>query len=74
MLKFQLWLTKALLEHLKPDGQIRVEPNIALVKDLLEEDVDGHVIYSMKKLLELLNLIGKININRLLACMSSQLK
>jgi len=39
MLKFQLWLTKAMLE------QIRVEPNIAMVKDLLEEDVDGHVIY-----------------------------
>ena len=29
----------------KPDEQIRVEPNIAMVKDLLEEDVDGHVIY-----------------------------
>ena len=29
----------------KPDEQIRVKPNIAMVKDLLEEDVDGHVIY-----------------------------
>ena len=29
----------------KPYEQIRVEPNIATVKDPLEEDVDGHVIY-----------------------------
>ena len=29
----------------KPDEQIRVEPNIAIVKDLLEEDMDGQVIY-----------------------------
>ena len=29
----------------KPDEQIRIEPNIAMVKGLLEEDVDGHVIY-----------------------------
>ena len=28
--------------------KIRVEPNIAMVKDLLEEDVDGHVIYFCK--------------------------
>ena len=29
----------------KPDEQIKVEPIIAMVKDLLEEDIDGHVIY-----------------------------
>ena len=29
----------------KPDEQIKVEPSIAMVKDLLEEDIDGHVIY-----------------------------
>ena len=29
----------------KPDEQIKVEPSIAMVKDLLEEDMDGHVIY-----------------------------
>ena len=29
----------------KPDEQIKVEPSIAMVKDLLEENVDGHVIY-----------------------------
>ena len=34
MLKIQPWSTKAILE-----------PSITMVKDLLEEDVDGHVIY-----------------------------
>ena len=29
----------------KPDEQIKVEPSIAMVKDILEENVDGHVIY-----------------------------
>ena len=29
----------------KPDQQIKVEPSIAMVKDLLEEDMDGHAIY-----------------------------
>ena len=29
----------------KPDEQIKVEPSIGMVKDLLEEDIDGHVIY-----------------------------
>ena len=29
----------------KPDEQIKVEPSIAMVKDLLEYDMDGHVIF-----------------------------
>ena len=58
----------------KPDAQIKVEPSIAMVKHLLEEDMDGHVIYFVKKLLELPNLIKKKNIDLLLACPSSQLK
>ena len=29
----------------KPDEQIKVEPSVAMVKDLLEENIDGHVIY-----------------------------
>ena len=28
-----------------PLEQIKVEPNIAMVKDLLDDDLDGHVIY-----------------------------
>ena len=29
----------------KPAEQIKVEPSIAMVKDLLVENIDGHVIY-----------------------------
>ena len=29
----------------KPSEQIKVEPSVAMVKDLLVENIDGHVIY-----------------------------
>ena len=29
----------------KPFEQIRVEPSVAMVKDLLVDNIDGHVIY-----------------------------
>ena len=29
----------------RPSEQIKVEPNIAMVKDLLVDNIDGHVIY-----------------------------
>ena len=29
----------------KPSEQIKVEPSIAMVKDLLADNIDGHVIY-----------------------------
>ena len=45
MLKLQLWLTKVILRHLNPPEQIKVEPSIAMVKDLLANNIDGHVIY-----------------------------
>ena len=45
MLKLQLWLTKVILRHLNPPEQIKVEPSIAMVKDLLVDNIDGHVIY-----------------------------
>ena len=38
-------VNKSYVRTPKPDEQIKVEPNIAMVKDLLEEDMDGHVIY-----------------------------
>ena len=43
MLKFQLWSTKFILEHL-PDEEIKVEASVAMVKDLLVENLDGHGI------------------------------
>ena len=29
----------------KPSEQIKVEPSVAMIKDLLEENIDEHVIY-----------------------------
>ena len=67
-------VNKSYIRTHKPNEQSKVEPSIAMVKDLLEEDIDGMLCTSEKKLLELLNLIEKINIDLLLACPSSQLK
>ena len=58
--KVSTMVNKSYIRISKPDEQIRVKPNIAMVKDLLEEDVDGHVVYFCEKLLELLNLMEKI--------------
>ena len=38
-------VNKSYIRTPKPDEQIKVEPSIDMVKDLLEEDIDGHVIY-----------------------------
>ena len=38
-------VNKSYIRSPKPDEQIKVEPSIAMVKDLLEEDMDEHVIY-----------------------------
>ena len=38
-------VNKSYIRTPKPDEQIKVEPSVAMVKDLLEENVDGHVIY-----------------------------
>ena len=65
MLKLQLWLTKSYVRTPKPSEQIKVEPSVSMVKDLLVDNIDGHVIYSVVKLLELLNLKEKINIDQL---------
>ena len=42
MLKLQLWFIKAILKRIPPE-QVKVEPNIAIVKDLLSDNIDGHV-------------------------------
>ena len=44
MLEFQLG-KQSYIRTPKPDEQIKVEPSIAMVKDLLEEDMAEHVIY-----------------------------
>ena len=38
-------VNKSYIKTPKPDEQIKVEPSISIVKYLLEEDMDGHVIY-----------------------------
>ena len=43
----------------KPDEQIKVEPSIAMVKELLEEDMDGHVIYFCEEAARIAKLDGK---------------
>ena len=44
MLKLQLWFVRVILKHLH-DLRKLVEPNIAVVKDLLADNIDGRVIY-----------------------------
>ena len=38
-------VNKSYIRTPKTYEQIKVEPSVAMVKDLLEEDIDGHVIY-----------------------------
>ena len=38
-------VNKSYIRTPKPDEQIKVEPSVAMVKDLLVENIDGHVIY-----------------------------
>ena len=42
--KVAIVVNKSYIRTPKPDEQIKVEPSISMVKDLLEEDMDGHVI------------------------------
>ena len=53
---------KSNIKTYTPPEQVKVEPNIAIVKDILSDNIDGHVIYLMK-LLELLNPVIKINLD-----------
>ena len=38
-------VNKSNIREPKPAQKIKVEPSVAMVKDLLVEDIDGHVIY-----------------------------
>jgi hypothetical protein len=42
-------VNKSYIRTPKPDEQIKVEPSVAMVKNLLEENIDGHVIYFCKE-------------------------
>src|SRR3954466_11508406 len=43
--KVSIVVNKSYIRTPKPVEQIKVEPSVAMVKDLLEENIDGHVIY-----------------------------
>ena len=45
MLKLQLWFVKAILELIHLLSKFKIEPNIGIVKDLLSDKIDGHVIH-----------------------------
>ena len=38
-------VNKSYIRTPKPAEQIKVEPSVAMIKDLLVENIDGHVIY-----------------------------
>ena len=38
-------VNKSYIRASKPAEQIKVEPSVAMVKDLLVDNIDGHVIY-----------------------------
>ena len=38
-------VNKSNIKTLKPYEQIRMEPNFAMIIDLLVDNIDGHVIY-----------------------------
>ena len=68
MLKVSTVFRKCNARTPTPPEQIKVKPSIAMVKDLLVENIDGMLFTSVMKLLELLDPILKINIDLLLAC------
>ena len=45
-----------------PPEKIKVEPSIAMVKDLLDDDLDGHVIYFCGETANIARPDNKINI------------
>ena len=72
--KFLIMVKKSNIRAPRPSEQIKVEPSVAMVKDLLVETLMGMLFIFVMKLLELPNPMKKINIDLLLACLLSQLK
>ena len=57
-----------------PPEQIKVEPSIAMVKDLLADNIDGHVIYLCDEVARIARPDIKINIDLLYVCLLFLLK
>ena len=43
--KVSIVVNKSYIRTPKPAEQIRIEPSVAMIKDLLVDNIDGHVIY-----------------------------
>ena len=58
-------VNKSYIKTPKHSEQIKVEPSIAMVKDLLVDNIDGHVIYFCDEAARIAKLILNINIDLL---------
>ena len=67
-------VNKSYVRTPKPPEQIRVEPSVAMVKDLLVDNVDGHLIYFCDEASRIAKPEGKDKHRKLLACLLSQLR
>ena len=56
-------VNKSYIRTPKPDKQIKVEPSVAIVNDLLVDNVDGHVIYFVGEASRIVKPDEKINID-----------
>ena len=72
--KVSSMVNKSYVRRPKPNEQIKLEPSVAMVKDILVKILMGMLFISVMKQLELKNPMKKINIDLLLACLLSLLK
>ena len=73
MLKLQLWFVSHTRTPTPPE-EIKFESSIAMVKDLLVDNIDEHVNYFIGEATRIAKPMKKINIDLLLVCMLSLLK
>ena len=66
-------VNKSYIRTPTPSEQIKVEPNAAMVKDPLVDNIDGHVIYFCGEAVRIAKPDDKV-INLSLACLLSMLK
>ena len=67
-------VNKSNIKTPKPPKQVKVEPSIAMVKDLLADNIDGHVIYFCNEAARIAKPDEKDKHRPVLACMLSQSK
>ena len=65
---------KSNIKTYTPHEKIKVEPNTAIVKGLLSDNIAGHVIYFCDETARIAKPCAKINIDLWLACLLFLLK